>query len=398
MPEADQNLGKHAKSVFVRIASDSRRDLYLIFVSLLLWGLGEGTFYIFQPLYLQQLGANPVLIGTVLSLSAVTMSLGHIPLGMLADRIGRRPLIWASWFIGLAGTLIMGLATKLPGYVSGLLLYGLTFCVAPSLSSYVADARGRWSPARALTFTSAGFNAGSLMGPILGGMLADRIGLRRVYLVASAFFLISSVILLFLRKQDLVEKPAGQELWAPLRNRRYLSFLGLLILMIFSFFLPQSFTPNFLQDQQGLSFSQVGELASLLSLGALVFNLGLGHLDPMHVFVLAEAALAVFTLLILRSKGMVAYGAAYLLLGVSRVAITMSSAVVRPMVHPAQIGLAFGILETVKSLAMSLAALVAGVLYAQDAELMYWTALACAILVLVLILLYRRYLYTPVSF
>ncbi len=279
----------------------------------------------------------------------------------------------------------------------GLLLYGLTFCVAPSLSSYVADARGRWSPARALTFTSAGFNAGSLMGPILGGMLADRIGLRRVYLVASAFFLISSVILLFLRKQDLVEKPAGQDLWAPLRNRRYLSFLGLLILMIFSFFLPQSFTPNFLQDQQGLSFSQVGELASLLSLGALVFNLGLGHLDPMHVFVLAEAALAVFTLLILRSKGMVAYGAAYLLLGVSRVAITMSSAVVRPMVHPAQIGLAFGILETVKSLAMSLAALVAGVLYAQDAELMYWTALACAILVLILILLYRRYLYTPVS-
>ena len=74
-----------------------RRDLYLVAFSLLIWGMGEGLFYIFQPLYIQQLGANPILIGSVLGINAVGMTLSQIPAGYLADRIGRRPLMWFTW-------------------------------------------------------------------------------------------------------------------------------------------------------------------------------------------------------------------------------------------------------------------------------------------------------------
>jgi len=41
------------------------RDFKLVVSSMLTWGLGEGIFYIFQPLYMQQLGADPILIGTI---------------------------------------------------------------------------------------------------------------------------------------------------------------------------------------------------------------------------------------------------------------------------------------------------------------------------------------------
>ena len=43
------------------------RNLLLVAISLFTWGVGEGLFIYFQPLYLQQWGADPLMIGAVLS-------------------------------------------------------------------------------------------------------------------------------------------------------------------------------------------------------------------------------------------------------------------------------------------------------------------------------------------
>jgi hypothetical protein len=49
-------------------------DLLLIGLSLLTWGLGEGAFFIFQPIYLQELGADPVQIGLLGGRVAMTVA------------------------------------------------------------------------------------------------------------------------------------------------------------------------------------------------------------------------------------------------------------------------------------------------------------------------------------
>jgi hypothetical protein len=43
-----------------------KRDLILVAIAMFAWGLGEGMFLYFQPLYLEELGANPIMIGTIL--------------------------------------------------------------------------------------------------------------------------------------------------------------------------------------------------------------------------------------------------------------------------------------------------------------------------------------------
>src|SRR5512135_3510862 len=68
-------------------------DLILLGVSLMTWGVGEAAFFIFQPLYLQQLGASPVTIGAIYMGVGIAMTIAHIPAGHLADRIGRRQLL-----------------------------------------------------------------------------------------------------------------------------------------------------------------------------------------------------------------------------------------------------------------------------------------------------------------
>ena len=104
------------------------RDLKILSASMFLWGFGEGLFLIFQPLYIQQLGAAPILIGTILGLNGLVMTFSQIPSGLLADKIGRRPLIWFSFFAGVVATWIMALAPALPMFVVGLFLYGFLVC------------------------------------------------------------------------------------------------------------------------------------------------------------------------------------------------------------------------------------------------------------------------------
>ena len=68
-----------------------KRDLILVGIAMFSWGIGEGLFIFFQPIYLEQLGADPILIGTILGGFGMAMTLSHIPAGFLADRIGRKP-------------------------------------------------------------------------------------------------------------------------------------------------------------------------------------------------------------------------------------------------------------------------------------------------------------------
>src|SRR5512146_1394341 len=114
------------------------RDLLLVAVSLFTWGLGEGMFLIFQPLYLQQLGADPQAIGAILGGAGIAMTVAHLPAGYLSDRIGQRPIMWASWALGMLATGIMAWSGSTIGFVSGLLLYGFTGFVTSPLNSFVA--------------------------------------------------------------------------------------------------------------------------------------------------------------------------------------------------------------------------------------------------------------------
>ena len=149
------------------------RNLALVSVSLLTWGAGEGLFLYFQTLYLQEWGADPLMIGSILGGMGVAMAVMQIPAGYLADRVGSRPVMWGSWLLGTAAAWLMALANSLPLFIAGMLTYGLTSFVLAPMNSYVTAVRGRWSPGRALTLVSAAYNLGAVIGPTIGGALAN---------------------------------------------------------------------------------------------------------------------------------------------------------------------------------------------------------------------------------
>ena len=115
------------------------RNLLLVAISLFAWGMGEGLFIYFQPLYLQEWGADPVMIGTIFGAMGISMAVFQIPAGYLSDRFGSRSLMWASWLLGTSAAWTMALARTLPMFVVGLILYGLTSFVMAPMNSYITN-------------------------------------------------------------------------------------------------------------------------------------------------------------------------------------------------------------------------------------------------------------------
>lgn len=346
-------------------------SLLLVGVSLLTWGIGEGMFLYFVPLYMQQLGADPITIGSVFSIFGLVMMLAHIPAGFLSDRIGRRPMIQAAWIIGMLSAGLMAWASSLLPFVIAYIIYGLTGFVTSPLFSYVTAARGRLSAGRAMTLTSAMFNLGAVVGPVTGGWIGEHYSLRAIFAVSTAVFVLSTVLVFLLKAQPREEYEGGSAGRNLLSNARFLGFIGVVFFVMFATYLPQPLSPNFLQDERGVSLANLGVVGSLGSLGNVAFNLLLGQLNARLGFVLGQIGVAMFSLLLWKGTGQGWYMLGFFLMGGFRAVRMLAMAQVRLLIHQAQMGLAYGLTEAGNAIALILAPLLAGYLYDRQPDAMY---------------------------
>lgn len=356
------------------------------------WGIGEGMFFYFQPIYLKELGADPIRIGAILGGFGLMMVISHIPAGYLADRVGRKPVLVSAWVIGLVATWIMALATSLPIFIVGLFIYGFTMFVMSPLNSYITAARGRLSVGRAITLISASFNLGMVLGPWLGGQVGEQFGLRQNYVIAGFLLMISTIVILFLHPQPIERVSHAESYNGWLRAPRYWYYVGAILLAAFAMYLSQPLAPNFLVEQRSISLEQTGLLYSVTSLGVVLLNLILGSFPARTGFLIGQAAVGAYALILWQATGFPWYVLGFLLLGGFKTARNLGIAQVRELVPQATIGLAYGLTETVGGIAVILAPVLAGYLYTQQPT---WMFALSAGLIGISILVSARFSPTP---
>jgi len=350
------------------------RDLKLVIISLSIWGIGEGAFLYFHPLYLQQLGASPVAIGTILGVVGLAMTVVHIPAGYLADRIGRRKLIWAGWFSGVISIGIMAAATSLTTFTIGIILYSSTLFVISPLNSFVTAARNDLSIEKVMTTTSAAFNLGAIVGPLVAGLIAESFGLRVIFIFAFFVVMISTVIILFIKQQP-TEQNFGHPASELLKNRKFIYFLPLCFLIFFALFFPQPLAPNYLKDVNQISLQSIGLLGSITSLGNVLLLLLFGVLPTQTGIYLGQVFIGVFAFLVWQTTQMPILVFAYFLLGGYKATRTILLSQVGKLVDKANLGLAYGIVETVAGLSLTAAPPLAGILYNRNPSSIFSTTL-----------------------
>jgi MFS family permease len=343
-----------------------KRDFTLVVISLITWGVGEGAFLYFQPLYLQELGASPIVIGAILGGMGLVMTIVHIPAGYLADRIGRRQLIWAAWGTGIITTGLMALSQTLVTFSIGVILYSLT-----------------------LTTTTAGFALGGIVGPLIGGLLADRFGLRSIYFFAFFVFIVSTLIILFISSQPKEEDQSNLA-GNLLKNRAYIRYIPYVFLIYLALYLPQPLAPNYLQNQLGISLQTIGVLGAVTNLGNVLISLTFGQLPVKTGLILGQIFVGTFAALVWKFSRLPILFIGYFLLGGFRATRSLLVAQVEKLVQPANLGLAYGILETVSGFAMVAAPLLAGLLYSARPESIFSVSILLILPILSFTLVRRK--------
>ncbi len=329
-------------------------------------------FFNFVPIYLDvQFALSKYQIGLILGAFGFFMAVTHIPAGRLSDRFGRKPLLLIAWMLGLASTFTMGISKALPIFLIGLAGYGLTAFVSSPLSSYVTAARGKWPVATALSLTSATFNLGMALGPVTGGWIGDHYGMRMSFLVAAGVFVFSSLSILFVASQPIDHHDPDSPPPSLASNKSFIVLMGVLAFAIFSMYLAQPLTPILLASVRGLSLSETGLIFTAGALGNSLMAVAFSRINPRRGFIFAQVLVALFALLIWKGSSLPIFALGYFLLGGFRAGRPMAMAQARELVHDSQMGITYGVMETVSAVVSIITPPIAGYLFEIDPYIVY---------------------------
>ncbi|MFC5474579.1 MFS transporter [Paraherbaspirillum soli] len=150
------------------------------------------------PAIIHDWGIAKANLGPVFGAGLFGMLVGSLTLSMLADRIGRRPvLIGATWFFAACMLL-----TPMAGSVGQLEI--LRFITGLGLGAIMPNAMalaGEYSPLRKrvtlMMLVSCGFTLGAVLGGLLSAALIPRFGWQSVFLVGGAVPLVIGLLMLF---------------------------------------------------------------------------------------------------------------------------------------------------------------------------------------------------------
>ena len=355
------------------------RDVRLLLIVQVLWGLGFGVMAPIQPLYLQTLGADPGQIGLVFGVGNIAGGLLVLPAGAIADRFGRKLVIVASGVFGTVGALSLVPLDRWEWSFVSSILYWAGTAALPVMSAHVAATASRALLGRAMGMVYGAFFVGFIVASPLAGTLAARLGMRETIAIGAAFFALSTAMTLRLAAGR------GAHLLAPGPfPRAFWVLLALAPIGAFVAVLPTPLLPVYLRDVVDAPLELVGLYVACLSLGSALFSATAGRLADR--FGAAPAVLAnalVLTLgcaivALLASSGIVvAFG--LVLAGANVASNPVFAALLERIVPPARAALGYAAFQLVYAAGFGAGGIVAGSLYDADPHLPLLVTVALAL-------------------
>ncbi|WDM23629.1 MFS transporter [Paenibacillus polymyxa] len=130
--------------------------------------------------------------------------------GKLADRYGRKVMLLRSGF-GMALVIgCMGLVTHPWQLLALRLLNGTISGFNPASISLVSGTTPKERTGFAMGIMQSGQMAGTILGPLLGGFLADWVGFRPIFYITGTLIFIASLIAMFLVKENFSKTEAAR--------------------------------------------------------------------------------------------------------------------------------------------------------------------------------------------
>jgi DHA1 family multidrug resistance protein-like MFS transporter len=358
-----------------------RRNLFAVTAASFIGFTGFTLVMPFLPLYFQQLGVTDV--GEIALWSGV--SLGVTPAvtalmaplwGRLGDRIGRKIMVERSLVSFVIVMAAMAFVTRAWHVLALRVVQGLFAGYGALALTMAADAAPRDRMAYAIGTVQTAQRLGPALGPVIGGTVAQLVGLRRAFFVTSAFYFVALVLVVVMYKERRLHRHHDAERDNRVTFRNVLAFENFILLMVVVFslqFVDRSFGPvlPLYIAELGTPIDAVpilsGVLFSLAAGAGAVGNRACGALlrrtSPRVVIAWSAAVSA---------AGMLAYllagGVGLLLIGTSIVGLGIGAAstaaytAAGAIIPEAARGAGFGLLTTASLTGLALSPVLSGLL------------------------------------
>jgi MFS family permease len=261
------------------------RDVWLICLSCAIGAFGEGLYFWVFPLYIRELHADYVQLGSVYSVLLGVSAFVGLAGGLLADRYDRKKLLILGWMLWIFAPLVYSFAVEWPQLIPGAVCWGASNIAGPAVSAYVVTAvTDKKRVASVVTFVYSTFTFSYIFAPAVGGYLSTIAGMRLVLYFSTLLIVVSTCVFFFIDGQRPL-KGEAQEHHSSLASterkqllRKLLLWSCFFTLTTFFMSLARNFLTVFLSEQASLSKFQVGLFGSVNFAGMTFVGIAMGRL------------------------------------------------------------------------------------------------------------------------
>ena len=251
--------------------------LFILMLNLFIALLGQGMVIPILPDYLKQFNAAGTAAGYLVAAFGAAQFIFSPIGGRLSDKHGRRIMILSGLFFTVISDFIFAISHTLMLLYIARIIGGVGIgLLVPSVLAYVADITTKETRAKGMGYLSAAMNLGIVLGPGLGGMIAQ-FGIRIPYFFASGLGFVATILTLILPetlplekrsisktsgKQDSIIKELILSMHKP-----YFRHLILILVMTFGLVGFETVYSLFVQDKYGFTSK---DISILITLGAAI--------------------------------------------------------------------------------------------------------------------------------
>jgi DHA1 family multidrug resistance protein-like MFS transporter len=219
-----------------------QRNLFITWLGCFLTGAAFSLIMPFLPLYVEALGVTGhqslnMWSGLVFSITFLFSAIASPFWGSLADRRGRKLMLLRS-ALGMGIVMVlMGMAQNIWQFLALRAVLGLLGGFIPNANALIATQVPRHRSGWALGTLSTGGVSGALIGPLIGGLLADQYGLRPVFFITATVLFICFLLTLFcvreqftpVQKKDMLH---ARQVFASLKSPKLILSLFITTMII----------------------------------------------------------------------------------------------------------------------------------------------------------------------
>lgn len=348
------------------------KDLKLIYACNFVGSFGDGLYAYLLPYYItNSLNADSVEVGVLYAVMTLVAALTLLFAGTLADKYDRKKIMLAGWIAWLPAPIIFSFARNWLEMLPGMVLWGV-WLGGPTGTAYIVSAADEKRVTLTFAMISSSWSLGYIFSPAFGGYLAGTVGMRSVFYLASTFYAIATLILLFIKSQKakgyaLLTSKKGYSFFRLLKTKKLLKLSVFFASMMFIIMMFRPFVPKFLADVYGYGDFEIGVLGSISFFGSAVLGILLGKIGDKwrKAYALAASLLlcSLSLMLLLLFGNFEVLAITFFLTGSSYLTWSLLGAVVGPLAPESIRARWVSVPQTVTMFASFVAPYLGGILY-----------------------------------